>query len=232
MDSFKVGEVRRMEMGGNKAWRGFWEENSRGGRSWEGVSVAERYSGWVGEEYKERLGCKVEGRPFVGKSREEREREAAASRNAAGGSGTGSRSGTPMGRASPARSGSPATMGGSKKEANEAYFAKMGSENSNRRADLAPSQGGKYAGFGSEPSASATAARSAQGGGGGMPGVDEFQADPVKALTKGLGWFSSAVGKGAKSVNEEWIQPTAQKVSEWAVRAREREPLSAICQED
>lgn len=34
----------------------------------------------------------------------------------------------------------------------------------------------------------------------------------MAALTKGFGWFASTVGKTAKSVNEGYIQPTAQKV--------------------
>ena len=37
------------------------------------------------------------------------------------------------------------------KEQNQDYFARMGSENSSRPENLPPSQGGKYAGFGSSP---------------------------------------------------------------------------------
>ncbi|KAL8632559.1 hypothetical protein Q9189_001711 [Teloschistes chrysophthalmus] len=50
--------------------------------------------------------------------------------------------------------------------------------------------------------------------GGILPGVDEFQKDPVAALTKGLGWFTTTVGKSAKSVNDGWIQPNVQKLQE------------------
>lgn len=42
--------------------------------------------------------------------------------------------------------------------------------------------------------------------------MDEFQKDPVAALTKGFGWFTTTVGKGAKTVNDGWIQPNVQKV--------------------
>lgn len=45
-----------------------------------------------------------------------------------------------------------------------------------------------------------------------MPGFDDLQKDPVAALTKGFGWFTTTVGKTAKSVNEGYIQPTAAKV--------------------
>ncbi|KAI4175924.1 MAG: hypothetical protein LQ346_007982, partial [Caloplaca aetnensis] len=36
--------------------------------------------------------------------------------------------------------------------------------------------------------------------------------DPVAALTKGFGWFTTTVGKGARSVNEGWVKPNVQKV--------------------
>ena len=100
-------------------------------------------------------------------------------------------------------------MGG-RKEKNEAYFAKLGNANAIKPADLPPSQGGKYSGFGSSmPELSS--GNSSQSGGA-IPGVDEFQKDPVAALTKGFGWLTATVGKGAKAVNQNYIQPTAQKV--------------------
>ena len=45
-----------------------------------------------------------------------------------------------------------------------------------------------------------------------LPGFEDLQKDPVAALTKGFGWFTSTVGKTAKTVNDSYIQPTAQKV--------------------
>lgn len=197
MDAFKVAEMARMEMGGNEAWRGFWEEKEKG-RRWDDVSLEDRYGGEVAEEWKERLGCKVEGREFTGLP----QKKEPLKKKIGGGTGQS----TPVRTASPAGSFQP----GSKKEQNEVYFARLGNENANRPADLLPSQGGKYGGFGSEPPAAPIAGRAADGGG--IPGVDEFQKDPVAALTKGLGWFTTTVGKGAKTVNDGWIQPTAQKV--------------------
>ncbi|KAL8949627.1 MAG: hypothetical protein Q9222_004272 [Ikaeria aurantiellina] len=100
--------------------------------------------------------------------------------------------------------------GAGRKEMNEAFFAKKGDENRSRREDLPPSQGGKYGGFGSEP----TPPPPGKSGGENeaMPGVDDFQKDPVAALTKGFGWFTTTVGKGAKSGYDGWIQPNVQKV--------------------
>jgi ADP-ribosylation factor GTPase-activating protein 1 len=221
MDSFKVNEVRRMEMGGNKAWRAFWDANA--GKSWDATSVADRYNGDVGDEYKERLSAEVEGREYVPQPKKKPAPAQAQGRQAMGSS-TGSPSG--MGRQSPApRGGSPAQ--GGQKAKNEAYFAKMGEMNNSRPEGVAPSQGGKYGGFGSsyEPDAGR-----AQSGGGGIPGVDDFQKDPVAALTKGFGWFTTTVGRTAKGVNDGWIQPGVQKVCPAGVGKRGRWAVGSLGQ--
>ncbi|KAI9781127.1 MAG: Zn finger-containing GTPase- Activating Protein for ARF, partial [Candelina submexicana] len=211
MDAFKIPEIKRMELGGNSGWKGFWEEKNEGSK-WEDVAVSERYDSAAGEEWKERLSAKVEGREYVPLPSMEKKVSAAKE---------GGRSGTPVGvgrgkagNESPLRSSSPApSLGGgnaSKKAQNEAYFARLGDANKNRSADLPPSQGGKFSGFGSEPMPASGDSNEGKA----MPGVDEFQQDPVKALTKGFGWFTASVGKGVKGVNEGWIQPTAQKLAE------------------
>ena len=189
-----------MDLGGNNAWREFWE--SKTGKQWgrpgEGGDAAavriveERYGGEVGEEWKERLGCKVEGREFSGMPVKERKVMEGRGMDAAS-----------------ARTSSPLGLGSkSQKEQNEDFFARKGGVNASRPEGVAPSQGGKYGGFGSEP---ASAPR-AGAGGGALPGVNEFQQDPMAALSKGFWGFAGAVGKGAKTLNEGYIQPTAQKV--------------------
>lgn len=186
MDSFKTSEIARMSLGGNAAFRAFWTSKNPGA-VWKvpptSEILLERYGGAVGEEWKERLSCKVEGREYLGVPKREKVE-------------SGKR-----GEESPARM-------PDGKEANEAFFARMGDGNQSRPEGLAPSQGGKYAGFGSAPAR-------VEGNGGeekGMPGVDAFQRDPVGALSQGFGWFASSVGKGARQVNEGWVRPTAQKV--------------------
>ncbi len=205
MDSFKPAEISRMELGGNANWKEFWE--SKSGEKWgkpghggDGEAmrvVGERYGGDAGEEYKERLGCRVEGREFAGMPVKE-QRKKVESRGGETSSTTG-RTASPLAGAGPR----------SQKAQNEDFFARKGNENAGRPEGLAPSQGGKYGGFGSEP---AVPMAGEGGGGGALPGVDDFQKDPVAALSKGFGWFTSTVGKGAKTVNDGWIQPTAQKV--------------------
>ena len=214
MDAFKPAEIQRLDLGGNKRWQEFWSgkqnNNSGPGTAWgkpgqggDGGAASElekRYGGEVGEEWKERLGCEVEGREFTGMPVVERKRMEGAGMDAGS-----ARTGSPLNM----NSGGGGGIGPrSQKEQNEAYFAKKGNMNANRPDGVAPSQGGKYAGFGSAPAESA--AKPAEG----MPGADDFQKDPVAALTKGFGWFAGAVGKQAKSVNDGWIQPTAAKVHE------------------
>ncbi|KAL8731822.1 MAG: hypothetical protein Q9181_004169, partial [Wetmoreana brouardii] len=163
-------------------------------------------------EWKERLSCVVEGREFDPAVLKEREEKLAKKKAAMGMDG--------------------AVEGRSQKELNEDFFARKGNENERRRADLPPSQGGKYAGFGSEPMPKPSSGEGGGGGGsnGGMPGVDDFQKDPVAALTKGFGWFTTTVGKGAKTVNDGWIQPNVQKLAEADLATQARLTAAQVAQ--
>lgn len=214
MDAFKSTEIKRMQLGGNKAWQDFFNANSKDVQ-FEDCTIKERYDSEVGEEYKERLSAKSEDRQFdLVKFQKERaailEKQAAREK---------SRSGTPagVGRTSTgsnmgSRTQSPApgkgAMDPTQKAKNEAYFARMGDANSARPDNLPPSQGGKYGGFGSavpEP---------AEQDASGIPSANDFQKDPMGALTRGFGWFGSTVAKQAKMVNDSYIQPTAKNVSQ------------------
>ncbi|KAL9598006.1 MAG: hypothetical protein Q9219_004762 [cf. Caloplaca sp. 3 TL-2023] len=234
MDAFKGNEILRMEKGGNERWKRFWGERcnngdggNEGGSGGGGGKVGwmdlrgelkafeDVYGGVVGEEYRERLACEVEGREFLGvKKREVKKEEKKEVEGEVGGLGD---------------------RGRSRKERNEEFFARKGDENERRRPDLPPSQGGKYAGFGSGPMPSSSVGQGGGGGGGGgggkgIPGVDEFQRDPVAALTKGFGWFTTTVGKGAKSVNDGWIQPNVQKLAEADLATQARLTAAHVAQ--
>ncbi|KAK5000976.1 ADP-ribosylation factor GTPase-activating protein gcs1 [Elasticomyces elasticus] len=212
MDSFKIQEVQRMACGGNKPWREFFDahaSNKLGGRAFEDCTIGDRYDSEAGEEWKERLSAKVEGKDYVPGTRSfvarGPKKDPIPSANITP---VGSRSQTPLSRVtSEGRSASPG-LGTSRKVQNEAYFARMGGENASRPVDLPPSQGGKFSGFGSEPSPARNTTQDT------IPGVDEFQKDPVAALTKGFGWLSSTVGKQAKTINEGWVKPNIQKLAE------------------
>ncbi|GAM87334.1 hypothetical protein ANO11243_053570 [Dothideomycetidae sp. 11243] len=207
MDSFKVNEVERMAKGGNRPWRDFFDahqSNKIEGRTFDDCTIQERYDSDAGEEWKERLTAKVEDKEYVPGSKQPRA-ERKKVELSSNGSQPGSRSQTPSGRstASPA----PGTVPGQKAQ-NEAYFARMGAENAHRRDDLPPSQGGKFAGFGSSPMPTKSDEPGA------VPGMDDFQKDPVAALTKSLGWLGSTVSKQANAGYKGWVQPNMQKLSE------------------
>lgn len=199
MDAFKAMEIERMRLGGNRPWREFFENaktNKIQGISWDDATIAERYSGEVGEEWKERLSAKVEGKEYVPGAKPAPTSKPLTST-------TNSRSQTPSGlrNSSPNPSSLPP---GTKAKVDDKYFAGLGAANANRSADLPPSQGGKYAGFGSQPIERKEDTA--------LPDFGELQKDPVAALTKGFGWFTSTVGKTAKTVHEGYIQPTAKSV--------------------
>ncbi|KAI1302504.1 ADP-ribosylation factor GTPase-activating protein GCS1 [Xylaria venustula] len=230
MDAFKQAEIERMRLGGNDGWRKFFEDHEdtkMRGLSWDDATIAERYSGEVGEEWKERLSAKVEDREYVpGERRSTPQPSAAAAAakppptTATGGSRQISRTGTPLSgtrRTESPHQQSGGAAGGTKAKVDDKYFARLGEENASRPDDLPPSQGGKYAGFGN------TAPPTNSGGSGGtIPDFGELQKDPVAALTKGFGWFASTVTKTAKGINDDFIQPTAKQLSDsdFAAQAR------------
>lgn len=177
------------------------------GMSWDDATIAERYSGEVGEEWKERLSAKVEGREYVPGER----KPAPAKTN----TGSASRSATPLSgtannNSNGSRPQSPSTSGG-KVKVDDKYFEGLGAANASRPDHLPPSQGGKYAGFGNTPAPASQEE--------GLPKLDELQKDPLAALGKGFGWFTSTVTKTATSVNKDFIQPTAKQVRRRTLRA-------------
>ncbi|KAI9698077.1 MAG: Zn finger-containing GTPase- Activating Protein for ARF [Bogoriella megaspora] len=222
MDAFKAAELLRMKNGGNKPWKDFFNGhkiNQLQGVTFEDSTINDRYDSEVGEEWKERLTAKVEGKEYIPgtKPAAPKKKDAPAALN------SNSRSNTPVSRTisndrTSARSPSP-SLGTtsmnpkSQKAQNEAYFAKMGQENSIRPDGLPPSQGGKFSGFGSEPMPSRNPA---------SPGFDDFQKDPVAALTKGFGWLSTTVGKQANAGYQGWVKPNVEKLAQTDLAAQAR----------
>lgn len=197
-----------MALGGNAPWKEFFNNhpsNTLLGRDFESCTIAERYDSEAGEEWKERLTAKVEEREYVPGAR-----PAAVKKVAATPAMSGSGRSTPQGGSAPQRIASP-----SQKERNEAYFASKGQENENRPEGVAPSQGGKYAGFGSSPMPTSSNDT-------GVPSASDFQADPVAALTRGFGWLSSTVTKQAATVNKQYIQPGLSNLAQADLAAQAR----------
>lgn len=222
MDAFKGAELARMAAGGNKPFQEFFDghaSNTKDSRTFEASSIQERYDSEAGDEWKERLSCKVECREFDKSNLPKR----LPKKENAGGMGSGaplsgrasaagSRSHTPLSktRSNDIRSSSPAlgtNAMSTQKSKNEAYFAKIGQANADRPDGVAPNQGGKYGGFGSEPDHWRKEDEAVA-----PPALDDFQKDPVAALTKGFGWLGASVSKVGKTGYEGWVKPGMQKV--------------------
>ncbi|KAK3400089.1 hypothetical protein B0T20DRAFT_407805 [Sordaria brevicollis] len=212
MDAFKQAEIERMRLGGNDNWRAFFEnheDTKMRGITWDDATIAERYSGEVGEEYKERLSAKVEGREYVPGEKKPVQQETTTSQS----SSSAAAAGVPLSGTS-SRTASPKP--GTTIKVDDKYFAKLGAANASRPDNLPPSQGGKYQGFGNTVSSSQPKNEA------GLPGLDELQKDPVAALSKGFGWFTKTVTQTAKTVNEGYIQPTAKQIAESELAAKAR----------
>ncbi|KAJ2865363.1 Zn finger-containing GTPase- Activating Protein for ARF, partial [Coemansia asiatica] len=170
MDKWTPEQVKRMELGGNAKANAFFRTQPD---YKDGMSIKDKYNSRFAELWRQKLTAECEGRvwtaPPAGSTISPPARSntsspaflgsvsnSSAQRKAFGSSALSSspafgnsRSQTP----DPARSASAASLGNgaTQKQRNEEYFARLGGENSGRREDLPPSQGGKYTGFGSKP---------------------------------------------------------------------------------
>lgn len=97
------------------------------------------------------------------------------------------------------------------KTANENYFAGLGRANESRPADLPPSQGGKYTGFGSTPTPPPNSNPLSSAN---APSLSELQENPVAAISKGWSLFAAAVAGASRAVTENVIQPGVEKVTD------------------
>jgi ADP-ribosylation factor GTPase-activating protein 1 len=216
MDAFKTGEVRRMELGGNKPWKDFFDTHSSNtliGRDFDSCTISERYDSEAGEEWKDRLAAKVEGTEYVPGAAKPKPAPRKVTVESVSNTPAGSGRNTPLSGSKPVpqRSSTP-----SQKSQNEAYFAQKGAENANRADHLPPSQGGKYAGFGSSPMPTENSS-------GSVPSADDFQKDPVAALTKGFGWLSSTLTKQAETITTSYIQPGMKNFQQSDIAAQIRQ---------
>ena len=101
MDAFKGPELARMAAGGNKPWKEFFDAHSSNkleGRTFEDSTIQERYDSEAGEEWKDRLTAKIEGKEYVAGEKKKTAPARTAVKNAAAAATGGSRSGTPLGK--------------------------------------------------------------------------------------------------------------------------------------
>ncbi|KAJ6538498.1 ArfGap-domain-containing protein [Mycena vulgaris] len=229
MDTWQPDQLKRMQIGGNTAFKQFMKSYSpaeQGGYK-EGNSPYEVYHCWAATQYREKLDAEIAGKewtqaapppPSLSSSTDSAGlRKSRASARSNTGSSLRSDSSSPASFGSPR--GTP-DLGPDQKSANESYFATLGQANASRSAELPPSQGGRYQGFGSTPAPASPSQHPSYGmSSAAAPSFSDIQENPVAALSKGWSLFSAAVVGASRVVSENVIQPGMEKVRDPALQA-------------
>ncbi|KZV69888.1 ArfGap-domain-containing protein [Peniophora sp. CONT] len=222
MDTWSEDQIRRMKLGGNGPFHDFlqsYEPADQGGYT-PGMSTHDKYHCWAATQYREKLDSMLQDKPWSPSAPPADATSPPGRPSSAQGlrksrAGTRGMSGLRTDSYSPASSApnSPHVSEGlTQKSQNEAYFERLGNANASRPADLPPSQGGKYTGFGSTPAPDmhpsyGMSSRAA-------PTLSELQENPMAALSKGWSLFSGAVAGASKVITENVIQPGMERVQD------------------
>ncbi|KAF7355588.1 ArfGap-domain-containing protein [Mycena sanguinolenta] len=231
MDTWQADQLKRMQIGGNAAFKEFMSSYyppEQGGYK-ESNTPYEIYHCWAATQYREKLDAEIAGKewaqsapppPSLSNSTDSAGlRKSRASGRSNTGSSLRADSASPASFTKGSPRGTP-DLGADQKSANESYFASLGATNASRSADLPPSQGGRYQGFGNTPSPPAASQHPSYGlSSAAAPSFSDIQENPVAALSKGWSLFSAAVGGAARAVSENVIQPAAERVRDPTLQA-------------
>ncbi|KAL4249638.1 ADP-ribosylation factor GTPase-activating protein [Abortiporus biennis] len=229
MDTWQEEQVKRMQLGGNGPFKQFMKSYPAEGGYKQDMSPYDTYHCWAASQYREKLDAELAGKPWSQSSPPANYNSPANNASPPGrpSSAQGlrkSRASTRVNTGRPSRneSASPASFSNpisrtstpnpDQKTANESYFATLGQANASRSADLPPSQGGRYQGFGNTPAPSGSQHPSYGLSSAAAPSLSDFQESPVAALSKGWSLLSAAVVGASRVVSENVIQPAAGKV--------------------
>ncbi|KAF9448236.1 ArfGap-domain-containing protein [Macrolepiota fuliginosa MF-IS2] len=233
MDAWQEDQLRRMGLGGNAPFREFMKSYDPSGGYKVGANPYDTYHCWAATQYREKLGALLAGKDWspspAPANQNTISRSASPNPSAAQGlrksraqnarSNTG-RSESPSSFTSaspqPASSSNLSNSGTlDQKSQNESYFASLGKLNETRSADLPPSQGGRYQGFGNTPTPPPGGSHPSFGlSSANAPTLSDLQENPMAALSKGWSLFSAAVAGATKVVSENVIQPGMEKISD------------------
>ncbi|KAI9275399.1 hypothetical protein BY458DRAFT_507336 [Sporodiniella umbellata] len=204
MDKWFDDQLKKMELGGNQKAKEFF--NSQPDYS-SSMPMKEKYHSQFAELYRDKLTAEAEGRSWTPTLASKKVQQA----------NTRSLNQSERSQSSTSLSGNYSDN----KTRNEEYFAKLGSANDSRSADLPPSQGGKYTGFGNtqfdQPPRQSN------------PDIHELINDPRAAIEKGWSLLSY-VGKAAvelgRTVNDSYVKPAAAQIADPQFRDQMRENVS------
>ncbi|KAG8807178.1 Zn finger-containing GTPase- Activating Protein for ARF [Serendipita sp. 399] len=228
MDEWTEEQMKKMRIGGNLRFTTFMKEytpTDQGGYR-EGMTIAEKYNTWAAAQYKEKLSVEVQGQewspsappPNFGQPISRPSSAQGVRKTRASGR---NNTASPLRRDSASPSPNNAAAGDTstpssltdaayeRKTANDQYFSSLGEINARRREDLPPSQGGKYQGFGNTPMPAASSSHPSWGtSSAAAPTLEEFQTQPVAALSKGWTLLSAAVTAASKIVVDKAMDPS------------------------
>ncbi|KAI8876480.1 ArfGap-domain-containing protein [Backusella circina FSU 941] len=167
MDKWYDDQLKKMELGGNKKAREFFESQADYSSSW---TQHDKYNSRCASLYREKLAAEIEGRSWTPSLSSSSSSSPAISPKRATSSAASNAATRTLGnqrnnsgRSSPLIGQSDSSLNGfgnrtgangssngfsSNKAKNEQYFATLGDANEKRDASLPPNQGGKYTGFG------------------------------------------------------------------------------------
>ncbi|KAJ7087412.1 ArfGap-domain-containing protein [Mycena crocata] len=247
MDTWQPDQLRRMQMGGNTAFKEFMKSYyppEQGGYK-EGNSPYEIYHCWAATQYREKANqlclaypttCLPHPHSWTPPSPAKTAppppslsstpdsaglRKSRASARSNTGSSLRGDSASPASFGNSSPRGTPDLGAGTDQKAqNESFFASLGQANASRSAELPPSQGGRYTGFGSTPAPASPSTHPSYGlSSAAAPSLADIQENPVAALSKGWSLFSAAVAGASRAVSENVIQPGMEKVRDPTLQA-------------
>ncbi|KAJ2740511.1 Zn finger-containing GTPase- Activating Protein for ARF [Coemansia sp. BCRC 34301] len=227
MDKWTPEQLKRMECGGNAKAVAFFESQPDYNPN---MSIKDKYSSQFADLWRQKLIAECEGSMWVAPPTASTSSPLARSNASSPAPFAGTPqhkglSGAFANQPSTSRSHTPdlargqsasPMVGNVQKQRNEDFFARLGSQNSARREDLPPSQGGKYVGFGSEPNSAMNPAQST-----GAFNPQDIVNDPAAALSKGWSFLAmgaqsalSTIGTVAGSISDNYVRPAAEKIQD------------------
>lgn len=214
------------------------------GRYTKGMGMQEKYNSWAATQYREKVARLLQSlidfladglqlaaacadppqpwSPSAPPPEVPRPASAQATRKSRAGGGISSSSLNPSrtGSPSPYSDAPPRPSSATGGSGNEAFFERMSNNNALRPDDLPPSQGGRYAGFDSTPEPSYGSSSSSHPSHAmsshSAPTLQELQNNPLGALSKGWGLFSSAVTTASREIQESVVKPGMSRAQELA----------------
>eukprot|EP00730_Choanoeca_flexa_P018104 TRINITY_DN8786_c0_g1_i3.p1 TRINITY_DN8786_c0_g1~~TRINITY_DN8786_c0_g1_i3.p1 ORF type:complete len:367 (+),score=62.08 TRINITY_DN8786_c0_g1_i3:178-1278(+) len=185
MDKWKPDELERMRIGGNRQLQQWFDSQPD---VKPGMNMQDKYNTKAAALYRDKIATEARGEVWDASKSSARKWVPPRPPTSGGNDGTRAGNGMTVSEISAHK---------------EDYFERVQARNATRSADLPPSQGGKYGGFGN-PNFSAPKPRK----------DEEMLSDVMANLSTGWNVFTQGAAQLVSKVNENVIQPTTEKVAD------------------